>query len=348
MNANKNKYPLVSILIPNYNYGHYLKNCLDSVLEQTYPNYEVIFRDNNSTDDSYEIALSYKKKFEEKGIYYFVGKNKRNIGSDANSVWCLRESEGSFVIYLSSDDSIESTFLEKCMDIMTKNQNVGMVMTHRHEIDENGVKYEKPSFYNRSCIIPGEEQAAVFMMAGIAVPSQVIYRREIFGKFASTRLSFQIAGDWYQNFMFSCYSDIGYISEALCNYRIHSGNETSYSERNLLGIFEHYQLINSFINVADSYGMSKVSERYDSAVSKLGNMCLRYALKMFRGNERKSAKRYLLLAPVFNEDIHQNEEYKEMLGWINLNDDELNLKLASIGDLDRTISYDPPEGSIYI
>ena len=55
---NKENYPLVSILIPNYNYERYLKGCLESVLNQTYPNYEVIFSDNGEiilTSDSDEL-----------------------------------------------------------------------------------------------------------------------------------------------------------------------------------------------------------------------------------------------------------------------------------------------------
>lgn len=170
---NKKNYPLVSILIPNYNYEPYLRKCLDSVLNQTYPNYEVIFRDNNSTDNSYELALSYIPKFEEKNIFYSVIRNKCNIGSFKNSCKCAQESEGDYYIYLSSDDYLEHTFIEKCMGILIKNNNVGMVMTHRNEVDEFGNIYKTPSFYNKSCIIDGEAQAAVFMMAGIAVPSQI-------------------------------------------------------------------------------------------------------------------------------------------------------------------------------
>ena len=48
--------PLVTICIPNYNYGRYLRTCLESILKQTYANLEVHFSDNASTDDSYEIA----------------------------------------------------------------------------------------------------------------------------------------------------------------------------------------------------------------------------------------------------------------------------------------------------
>lgn len=56
-----NKQPLVSILIPNYNYAKYLQHCLDSVVNQTYKNIEIIIQDNASTDNSYEIMLEYQK-----------------------------------------------------------------------------------------------------------------------------------------------------------------------------------------------------------------------------------------------------------------------------------------------
>ena len=69
------KLPLISICIPNYNYGHYLENCLESLLAQTYTNYEVHFRDNHSSDESYEIAIKYRKRFQEKGIYFNVSEN---------------------------------------------------------------------------------------------------------------------------------------------------------------------------------------------------------------------------------------------------------------------------------
>ena len=91
------RYPLVSICVPNYNYGEYLEYCLDSILNQTYPNIEVLFRDNQSTDNSYEIALSYRDKFRDKGFYYNVSQNKRNIGSDGNSNYLSRDIEGEYI-----------------------------------------------------------------------------------------------------------------------------------------------------------------------------------------------------------------------------------------------------------
>ncbi|MCX7714590.1 MAG: glycosyltransferase family 2 protein [Clostridia bacterium] len=344
--------PLVSVLIPNYNYGCYLKQCLDSVLNQTYPNIEVIFRDNNSDDDSYEIALSYREKFEKRGIYFFVAKNKRNVGSCKNSKLCYDNSEGDYIIYLSSDDAIKPTFIESCVDIFTKYPSVGMVMVNREEMDENGVITKTPPFYNQSCVIPKEEQAAVFMMAGIAVPSQVVISRLCSEQINLSRpMSFKTSGDWMNNFIASCFADVAFIAQPLCQYRVHSGNETSESELDLTMIFEHFLLVNTCAWIAENFGMRKPAARREEAVRKLGDMCMRYTFKMLKCGKKDAARKYLQLAPVFKESIVNEDIYKELSSYLVLDGDNLNEKLYWFEknySVRRMVSYDPPEGYIPI
>lgn len=343
--------PLVSIIIPNYNYAKYLRNCLDSVLAQTYSNIEVIFRDNNSTDNSFEIAMEYYPKFKEKNIYYSIHRNKKNVGSDRNTNLCTNDSSGDIIYVLASDDFIEPTFIEKCINIFRQYPNVSMVMTHRNEVDEFGNIRKTPSFYNQNCVIDGESQAAVFMMAGIAIPAQRISKLSAMRQTREWARVWNVAGDWYINFRLSMVGDIAYLKEPLVNYRVHSGNETNLSEINLLGIFEHYQLINEFRRMASSYGMKKPVERYDAAVKKLGDMCLRYAHKMLQCNEREVANKYLMLAPIFNSDINNSDTYNILFELSQKKDDslrELLHKFEEKHNLNRTISYDPPEGYIGI
>lgn len=341
------KFPLVSICIPNYNYAPYLRNCFDSILAQTYPNIEVIFNDNNSTDDSFAIAMEYYHVFKKKNIYFSIHNNKLNYGSDKNTNSCLARAIGEFVYVLASDDSIEPTFIEKCISVFDRYPKVAMVMTHRKEIDENGNVSEIPPFYNQNCIIKSEDQAAVFMMAGIAIPGQRMGRVSAVGPVQKFKRIFNVAGDWYENFLTCMCGDVAYITEPLCNYRVHSGNETNESEKNLLGIFEHYQLINSFIDVSKNFGMTKPAARYNEAVEKLGSMCLRYAFKMFQNNLNETAHRYLLLAPVFKRDIIEDLTYITLMKCVDLEGDELKGNLEKINGenaLIRTKSYDPPEG----
>ena len=58
--------PLVSVIVHNFNYGKYLEECLTSVMAQTYENIEVLFSDNASTDNSWEIAQKFDKKYPNK------------------------------------------------------------------------------------------------------------------------------------------------------------------------------------------------------------------------------------------------------------------------------------------
>lgn len=342
---------LVSILIPNYNYAHYLRGCLDSILAQTYHNIEVIFRDNNSSDNSFEIAMEYYPKFKERNIYYSIHRNKYNVGSERNTNLCRADSNGDIVYTLASDDIIESTFIEKCVNIFEKYPSVTMVMTHRREIDEKGNITETMPFYNQNCIIDGDSQAAVFMMAGIAIPAQRICRLEAFRKTSSFARIWNVAGDWYNNFRMAMVGDIAYIKEPLVQYRVHSGNETTSSEKNLLGVMEHYQLLNEFKNLAMNFGRKKPIERYEAAVQKLGDMCLRYTFKMLQCNEKQAAEKYLKLASVFKPDIILSNEYQELLEISQLIGSGLSERIHKFSkshNLNRTVSYDPPEGYLLL
>lgn len=100
----------VSIVIPVYNVESYLEECIDSIYNQTYKDFEVIAIDDGSTDGSLEILMNYKNKYS--NFYVYTQPNKglgatRNIG--------LFYSTGEFVYFLDSDDVIEPTMLEECV-----------------------------------------------------------------------------------------------------------------------------------------------------------------------------------------------------------------------------------------
>ena len=346
-----NKKPLVSICIPNYNYGQYLSSCLDSILNQTYDNIEVFFRDNCSNDNSYEIAQSYRKKFRERGYYFSISDNKQNFGSLVNSKLAMRDINGKYIHILASDDIIKSTFIEKCVNVFLNNDNVMQVMVHREEIDENGNVTQSLPFYNESCIIDGESQAAVHMMAGIAIPTQKMIDRSLLeaGKYYDK--NFQIAGDWFYNFLYCCFGDVAYIKQPLVQYRVHNGNETSIAEKTLRGVFEHYNMLNSFKDLAQTFKLKKPLNRYNEAVEKLGEMCLRYALKMIKNNLYDVAEKYLFLAPVFKKNITEELFFKELKECLS-SEREYAASIIKKYENDklnkRIISYNPPDGYIKI
>lgn len=342
--------PLVSVLIPNYNYDRYLEECLESVLQQTYDNFEVVISDNRSTDKSYETMMRYREKFLQRNIWCDITQNKRNIGSAGNTAVCFNRSEGKYFIWLSSDDCLEPDALDNMVQVLEKYPSAGYVMVHRNEIDDEGIKKETAPFYNQSCYIHGEEQAAVYMMAGIAVSSQILFRKSTYLNMGRSKvLRFQVAGDWYDNFLMACHGDVVYIKKALVNYRVHGENETASSELNFTGIFEHYNLLNAFCSTADSFGMSKPQQRYGEAVKKLGYMSLRYARKMIINRQYSVAKKYLKLSTVFYDEMETDVQYLELVKCLQSENPEAAVQnIITDGTYVRSRSYDPPEGSIRI
>ena len=103
--------PKISVLIPLYNRKHYIAQCVDSVLNQTFQDYEIIIRDNCSTDGSFEfVAEKYAKEISEGKIRLY--KNKENLGEFGSTHRLFKDSAGKYVIILHSDDMYVPKALE--------------------------------------------------------------------------------------------------------------------------------------------------------------------------------------------------------------------------------------------
>lgn len=108
--------PLVSIIVPNYNGAKFLKECIDSVIAQTYHNWELIICDDNSTDNSLEILTSYMDKRIVRPIAL-----KENKGAAVVRNLCIEAAKGDLLAFLDNDDFWHPEKLEKQVDFMTRN-----------------------------------------------------------------------------------------------------------------------------------------------------------------------------------------------------------------------------------
>ncbi|NEZ54409.1 glycosyltransferase family 2 protein [Adonisia turfae] len=109
--------PLVSILINNYNYGHFLQDAIQSVLNQTYKNIEIIIVDDGSTDNSRDII----KKYDENVISIL----KDNAGQASAFNIGFSKSKGEIILFLDSDDIFLPGKVEKIIQIFEDNHNIG-------------------------------------------------------------------------------------------------------------------------------------------------------------------------------------------------------------------------------
>ena len=124
--------PLVTVYITNHNYGKFIKKAIDSVLSQTYQNFELIIIDDGSTDNSKKIINKYKNNSKVKIIYQV------NKGLTISNNLAIRTSLGKYVMRLDADDWLDSHALEILSSSLEKNKNVGLVFPDYYEVNFNG------------------------------------------------------------------------------------------------------------------------------------------------------------------------------------------------------------------
>ena len=125
---------LVSIIMPSYNTANYISGSINSIMNQTYKNWELIIVDDCSTDNTDEIVNKFLK---DKRIRYF--KNDKNKGAAISRNKALREAKGKWIAFLDSDDLWKREKLEKQIKFMEEN-NYNFSYTYYEEINENGEK----------------------------------------------------------------------------------------------------------------------------------------------------------------------------------------------------------------
>ena len=140
----KNKNPLVSIIIPVFNAEKYLKKCIESVINQTYQNIEVILIDDGSTDNSPLIYREYARKDNRLKI-----NRQKNLGVSAARNNGIRMATGEYIIFIDADDWIEVNMIELMCDKLKKNKEIDICICGYKEFYEEKNESIKISLKNK-------------------------------------------------------------------------------------------------------------------------------------------------------------------------------------------------------
>lgn len=138
----------VSVIVPSYNYGHYIAACLNSVIAQTYLNWECIVIDNGSTDSTAEIVKAYIKKDSRISYYYTEQKGvsfARNLA--------VQHCEGDYILPLDADDKIAPTYLEKAVKILSSDATVKVVYCDAELFGSASGKWILPNYSLRDMLV---------------------------------------------------------------------------------------------------------------------------------------------------------------------------------------------------
>jgi glycosyltransferase involved in cell wall biosynthesis len=167
--------PKVSVIIPTYNYGIYIDKSIDSVLSQTYTDFEIIVVDDGSTDNTKTII---ETKYRDKVKYIY----QENKGAPAARNRAARESKGEYLAFLDSDDSFFADNIEKKVAALEKNPTIGMVYSDGNYIMGNSTN--KSSNYKLSAAgakLSGD--ISLMLLKGYRIESSaVVLRAACFNK----------------------------------------------------------------------------------------------------------------------------------------------------------------------
>jgi glycosyltransferase involved in cell wall biosynthesis len=223
--------PLVSIVMNCRNCGAYLREALDSVYRQTFKDFEIVFWDNQSTDDSGKIAQSYGEP-----LKYFRGEEYLPLGAARNKA--IEKTTGKYIAFLDCDDIWLPEKLEKQVALLESNKALGLVYSDCYLIDSAGTPSEKTCFHY-SPPFRGMAFNQLFQSNPIALLTAVI-TREAFEKAGVFNLKYEIGEEYDLWLRIAQYYPIDFIEQPLGKYRVHSQSTTS--RHHLLNYKEDLQI----------------------------------------------------------------------------------------------------------
>jgi glycosyltransferase involved in cell wall biosynthesis len=215
---NTNKQPLVSVIMPIFNGSKYMVEAIDSILGQTYKNFEFFIVNDNSTDSTWEILKSYKKRYPKLKIIKLTSQH----GPFGAINHALRLAKGKFIAPMDCDDISNPKRLEKEVKFLLNHKNVIVVGTYARIIDGNGKVIGKKAFTTKNSDI----YKKFLEIHPIVHPSSMIRRSLLPEKNKIYYEQFGINDDYFTFFKLLEYGQFANIGEFLFNYRIHLKNNS--------------------------------------------------------------------------------------------------------------------------
>jgi glycosyltransferase involved in cell wall biosynthesis len=265
--------PNVSVVIPTYNSAHLLDDALQSVLEQTYKDFEIIVVDDGSTDNTAEVI----SKYDDKLRYFRVD----NGGPAKARNYGISKSTGKYIAFLDADDKWLPTKLEKQMNMFEQNPEFGMVFTENSLFDARGI-YKNSLGKDR--LLKGNNLAQnIFLYSNIGTPT-VMVRKDVFDAIGLFEESMVQAEDDNMWIRIAANYQVGFIDGSLVQVRDHSHRLTR-TDKNLI---EYVR--NNITMLSSNYG-DKVKKSIEKAVPrKLAKVEFDIGYSYFEKQEYKKAR----------------------------------------------------------
>ncbi len=268
----------VSIIVPNYNHAPYLRKRLDSILNQTFSDFECILLDDASTDDSVSILKEYVNRDKRFSIYI----NETNSGSTfAQWNYGISLSKGKFIWIAESDDYAETDFLSILVTELEKDSNLVLAYSQSILIDSKGEsignwEYDSPIFNS-----PFTEVGLTFIQNHLLInnvipnASAALFVRESYINVGQAIPALRNNGDWHLWLKLLTTGNIYYTPHKLNYFRQHNKSVTHIARENL-DFFEKFDIRISELRSQYNLYLQTLNKAYVKSLVRRNNLLLSY------------------------------------------------------------------------
>jgi glycosyltransferase involved in cell wall biosynthesis len=276
--------PLVSIVTPVYNGEAYLNECIESVLSQTYQNWEYIILNNNSRDRTFEIAEQYQRR--DSRIRVYSNDSLLPIIANHNKAFGLISDESKYCKVVSADDWLFPECLERMVGLVEENPSVGIVGAYQLSGGE-GIWYVRNSGlpYSRT-VVSGQEVCRAHMLGMLKVlgnPTSVMYRADLVRNTDRFFPNPTAEADTSACLKHLRFSDFGFVHQVLSHERIHNVRVTTAS-------LETNAYLSAAISDCQAYGEWYLTEQEREA--RIGELLDQYYTYLAASAFKLKGKRF--------------------------------------------------------
>lgn len=211
--------PKVSVCIATYQHARFLPACLNSILAQTFQDFEIIIVNDGSTDNTHEILLEHQKRFPDK-IHYYWHTGFVNKGISISTNLAMQKSCGDYIAWIGSDDIWLPHKLELQVNQLTTNPHLGFSYSYAQHINEDGVML--PGLVGTDITSDLNPLGRIIQYCHPPVMTIMFHRNRLddIGLYDENL----IYGDWDWLIRLMAHWEAGFINQPLALYRLHSHN----------------------------------------------------------------------------------------------------------------------------
>lgn len=272
------EHPKISVIVPNYNHARFLRQRIDSILNQTFGDLELIVLDDASSDGSHNVLAQYYPRPRVRMVV-----NTKNSGA-AFPQWNrgIALARGEYVWIAESDDSADPHFLERLLPLLDENPTAGLAYCQSRLINPEGVEIGNslgwtsdldPVRWEKDFVNNGADEIRKYLIVKNTIPnaSAVLLRRSVLLQTMPADTSYKLCGDWLHWGKVLSLADVAYTSVPLNHWRLDSSN----SRTQVPGLLEWKEGQRIIRHLGKSVGFSE--GEITDAILRFADRCLAWA-----------------------------------------------------------------------